>query len=145
MIVVLGAEIEGSTKALEGLDLEILINEDWSDGMGSSIASGMRAIDTRSDAVLLSLCDQPRVKATHLREFIELFTTTNADVIAASYNDVTGVPALFSSRFFPALASLKGEKGAREIIRNSPDALTIPLPVACIDVDTLDDLDQYAT
>jgi molybdenum cofactor cytidylyltransferase len=141
-IVVLGAELESSTKALGSLSVEIVINNDWSQGMGSSIACGISALDTNPDAVLLSLCDQPYVTAEHLRSFIAAYTLTRANVIAAQYNGVAGVPALFSSKHFPALSQLKGEKGAREIIRNSPDAITIPLPVAAIDVDTIDDLDQ---
>ena len=62
------------------------------------------------------------------------------DVVAAHYNDIAGVPALFSVALFPALATLEGDKGAREIIKNSPDAMTIPLPVAGIDVDRNSDL-----
>lgn len=143
LVVVLGAELDGSTKALEGLGVEIVVNDNWANGMGSSIAFGIRVVESHAskpDAVLLSLCDQPRVNASHLQQFIGSFTATRSDVIAAYYSDVAGVPALFSSNLFPALAGLQGEKGAREIIRNSPDALTIPLPVAGIDVDRISDL-----
>lgn len=143
VIVVLGAEMDGSTKALDGLAAEIVVNNDWANGMGSSIAHGMRAVEShwsKPDALLLSLCDQPHVNAAHIRKFIDTFTTTRSDVIAAYYNDVAGVPALFSSSLFLSLSSLKGDKGAREIIRNFPDAVTIPLPVAAIDVDTVSDL-----
>jgi molybdenum cofactor cytidylyltransferase len=147
VIVVLGAELDGSTKALDGLAAEIVVNEDWANGMGSSIACGMRAVESHTskpDALLLSLCDQPHVNAAHLRKFIDTFATTRSDVISAYYDDVAGVPALFSSSLFPSLCSLKGEKGAREIIRNSPDAVTIPLPEAAIDVDTDKDLDLFS-
>jgi molybdenum cofactor cytidylyltransferase len=100
------------------------------------------ATDPQPDAVLISLCDQPLVTAEKLRPFVETFARSRPNVIAAHYNDVAGVPALFSAKLYPDLASLKGDKGAREIIRNSPDAVTIPLPDAGIDVDTQSDLTQ---
>ena len=145
VMVVLGAEIERSEDELKGMDAEIVVNDSWESGMGSSISCGMRAIlssKAAPDAVLISLCDQPFVTAQELRPFLDRFRRSRTDVIAAFYNAVAGVPALFSANLYPDLAALKSEKGAREIIRNSPDAVTIPLPVAAIDVDTQVDLDR---
>ncbi len=138
VVVVLGAEIERSRQELEGLDVEIVVNDLWSSGMGSSIACGMRSVLSivpEPDAVLIALCDQPFVTSEELRPFLRAFREARPDVIAAFYNDVAGVPALFSARKFSELAALHGEKGAREIIRNSPNAMTMPLPVAAMDVD----------
>ncbi|MEQ1762235.1 MAG: nucleotidyltransferase family protein [Pyrinomonadaceae bacterium] len=145
VIVVLGADVERSQEELVGLDVEPVINDSWESGMGSSIAFGMGSIlsiESPPDAVLVSLCDQPFVTTEKLRPFIETFRRSRADVIAASYKDVAGVPALFSAKLYPKLAALKGEKGAQEIIRNSPDVVTIPLPEAAIDVDSQTDLDR---
>jgi molybdenum cofactor cytidylyltransferase len=141
VIIVLGADVERSQQEMDGLDVEIVVNESWQGGMGSSIACGMRSI-LEADAVLISLCDQPLVTAETLQPFLEAFRRSRPDVVTAHYDDISGVPALFSANLYPDLAALTGEKGAREIIRNSPDAVTIPLPVAAIDVDTLFDLDR---
>ena len=143
IVVVLGNEIEGSVKALVGLGTHIVVNDAWESGMGSSIACGIRSIMSASqdvDALLISLCDQPLVTADKLRPFIETFSHLKAGIVAAEYDGVAGVPALFSARCFPQLACLDGENGAREVIRNSPDAVTIPLPEAAIDVDKEQDL-----
>ncbi|MGD9629389.1 MAG: NTP transferase domain-containing protein [Pyrinomonadaceae bacterium] len=145
VVAVLGAEIAGSQRELAGLDIEIIINDSWESGMGTSIACGMRSVlafEPVADAVLVSLCDQALVTAERLRPFIENFAGSGADVIAAHYNDVAGVPALFSARAFPELAALTGEKGARELIRSTADAITIPLPEAAVDVDTAADLNR---
>jgi molybdenum cofactor cytidylyltransferase len=145
VLVVLGAEVDRSREELAGLDLVTVVNDAWESGMGSSIAFGMRAVvsvDPRPAAILISLCDLPLISAEELRPFLNNFRRSGNDVIAAEYNNVAGVPALFSAKFFPSLASLDGEKGAREIIRNSRGALRIPLPVAAIDVDTELDLLQ---
>ena len=143
IVVVLGSEIEGSVKALDELGVDIVFNDAWESGMGSSIACGVRSIMSAArhvDAVLISLCDQPLVTAEKLRPFIETFSHLKAGIVAAEYDGVAGVPALFSASYFPQLASLNGEKGAREVIRNSPDAVSIALPEAAIDIDREQDL-----
>lgn len=143
VIVVLGAEIERSQNELTGLDVEIVVNDAWELGMGSSITCGMKAIvesGSVPDAVLISLCDQPFVTSEKLRPFLDAFRESRPHLIAALYNDVAAVPALFSADLYPDLTALSGEKGAREIIRNFPNAVTIPLPVAAIDIDVPADL-----
>jgi molybdenum cofactor cytidylyltransferase len=146
VVVVLGAEVERSRQELESLSVEIVENVDWGRGMGSSIGVGIKLtldIEPFIDAVLISVCDQPFITADELGLFIDLFEKKRPSIIAAEYNGILGVPALFSS--FWELADLGGERGAREIIRNSPDALTIPLPAAGIDVDTNDDAAKLLT
>lgn len=145
VFVVLGAEIHRSQEELAGLDVEIIANDSWESGMGSSIALGIRSllmIEPLPDAILISLCDQPFITAEKLRPFLDTFHRSTTDVIAAQYDDVTGVPALFSKALFPKLLDLKGDKGARDLIRNSPDAMTIPLPEAAVDLDANDDLSR---
>lgn len=147
IFVVLGAETERSLQELGGLDLVVVVNDSWRSGMGSSISLGVKSLMEReagANAILISLCDQPFVTAEKLRGFPDKYLKTRADVVAAGYNDVAGVPALFSSLAFPDLAALEGEKGAREIIKSSPDAITIPLPEAAIDIDRIDDLTSLA-
>lgn len=143
VVVVLGAEVERSQQELGGHDVEIVINDSWESGMGLSIAFGMRSVlafETLPDAVLISLCDQPLVSAEKLRSFIAAFGRSQADVIAAHYNDVAGVPALFSAHLFRDLAALTGERGARDLIRHSAEAETIPLPEAGFDIDSPADI-----
>ena len=61
----------------------------------------------------------------------------NTPILAASYNDILGVPAFFRSRVFPMLASLPPAAGARSLFRDGKIQVTaFPLPEAAIDVDT---------
>ena len=144
VVVVLGAEVDGSSHAVEGLGVEIVFNEDWESGMGSSVAVGMLSImSVEPDAVLINLCDQPHVTGTKLRILLDTFADIRPPLIAAEYDGITGVPALFSKALFPQLLGLSGDKGARELIRNTPDAMTIALPEAAIDVDRKADLDAF--
>lgn len=144
VVVVLGAETESSASEIEGLPVSVCVNENWQIGMSSSIKTGLAQLIERSpdiDAVLISLCDQPFVTAEMLNRFVEKFAAGRAVVVAAKYNGVAGVPALFSRELFGELSRLDGDKGARDLIRRRADIETIEVPEAGIDIDTQADRD----
>ncbi|MEK7855640.1 MAG: NTP transferase domain-containing protein, partial [Acidobacteriota bacterium] len=97
-------------------------------------------IEPEISGVLITLCDQPRISAKMLNQFSDRYTENNAAVVAAAYNGVAGVPALFSKQLFGELTALDGDKGARSLIRNRPDLSLIDLPEAEFDIDTPDDV-----
>lgn len=144
VVVVLGAEIEGSRNELDGLDVVIVENSKWEEGMSSSIRVGidrLLELEKNIDAVLISLCDQPHVTADKLAQFIDRFSSDQPPIVAAEYDGVAGVPALFDKSVFGSLMGLRGDKGAREIIRNFPGAMTISFPEATFDIDTHADIE----
>ncbi len=143
VVVVLGSNSDESAVELKGLAATICLNENWRSGMSSSIGVGLAKlirIEPEIGAVLISLCDQPFITSEMLDRFGEKFATTNAAVIAAAYNGVTGVPALFSRELFGELSRLDGDKGARDLIRSRTDIVVIDLPEASFDVDTSGDV-----
>lgn len=136
--VVLGGEIEQSSKQLTGLDVNIAINIKWEKGMSSSIKTGLKALESSTPdlaAVLISLCDQPLITSEHLRRFTASFKQNRSAIIAADYGNFQGVPALFSRERFPDLYDLAGDNGAREVIRSEKSLTTIPLGHIDADVD----------
>lgn len=143
VIVVIGGEIEGSTAELNDLPVQIVLNPEWRTGMSSSIASGIRRlieIEPQIKGVLITLCDQPDVTAHFLACFINQYSEEQQDIIATDDGEVIGVPALFSARVFDQLLSLEGDKGARQLIRNSDKVATIRADAVFSDVDTQEDL-----
>src|SRR5690606_21409498 len=62
-VVVLGANAELIQKSIKSKIPSIAINTEWMDGMGSSIATGIRFLIEREsiNQVILMLCDQPFV------------------------------------------------------------------------------------
>lgn len=143
VIVVLGAEIERSANDLKDLPLAVTENPHWEHGMSTSIRHGidtLRMLEPSANAVLISTCDQPKVSGEDLRGFVERFSNEPTAIIAAEYDDLRGVPALFPAEMFETLRDLKGDKGARELIRGATGVIGISLPNASTDVDTNADL-----
>ena len=107
--------------------------------MSSSIKSGLvklRSIEPGLAAVIITLCDQPRVTAELIELFSDKFRATRDAIIAAEYGATNGVPALFSRAMFVELLNLTGDKGARDLIRGREDVSTINLEEAQFDIDS---------
>ncbi|MBV9612323.1 MAG: nucleotidyltransferase family protein [Acidobacteriaceae bacterium] len=140
VIVVIGAEAQALRAALASKHVEIVENENWPLGMGSSLAAGthhLQTLDTDSAALAVLLADQPLVTAAHLIAMRRLLHTGHAVAVAAQYNGALGVPALFKREMFGRLASLRPEAGARDLLRNQEfDVAAFPLPEAAMDIDT---------
>lgn len=148
VVVVLGAEIDRSKTEIEDLPVTVIVNDDWESGMSSSIRIGLEKLlllEPDIDAVMIMLCDQPFVTAEKIGLFIEEFKRKNPAIMAAKYNEVLGVPALFSRTMFGELANLEGDKGARDLIRKTDSIIAIDLPEAAFDIDTREDLKDPVT
>lgn len=123
------------------VDAPIVHNPQWASGMGSSIACGVRALRAEAATVTVITCDQVRVEAEHLRALRAALDTTS-DVAAAAYDGVIGVPAVFSPVCYDALVGLKGDAGARKLLRTGAfRVVTVEIPTARYDLDEPDDLE----
>ena len=82
-------------------------------------------------------CDQPYVTATVLQGLIARQAETGKGIIASVYQDTTGVPALFTKKFFPALSQLRGREGTGKILQQqAAEVATIAFPMGAVDIDT---------
>jgi molybdenum cofactor cytidylyltransferase len=90
------------------------------------------------------LCDQPGVTTDVLHRLLDAYRATRAPVVASRYPEGPGVPALFHAELFPALKTLNGDIGARQLIRHlDRDIVTIPFTLTD-DIDTPEDVVRYA-
>jgi molybdenum cofactor cytidylyltransferase len=142
VVVVTGRDHAQIAAALRDLPVELLPNESWEKGIGTSIRLGIRQLSV-SDAVVLLVCDQPHVTATHLRQLVSEQTRTKKPMAASAYANTIGVPALFTRDCFPQLLSLGDTEGAKKLLQVSPnDVATVAFAPGAIDIDSLADYAQ---
>ena len=146
VVVVLGAYTEQIKPEINKLPVQIIENMDWETGMASSIRAGINLINQSNpnlDAVIIALADQPLISEAVFNQLIEKYQDTNNKIIAAAYDDIVGVPALFDKTFFSELMNIEGDRGAKALMRKyKNEVLTIPIPEAAIDIDTQDDYEK---
>jgi CTP:molybdopterin cytidylyltransferase MocA len=114
-------------------------NPDWVTGMGSSLATGLRAL-ANSDAVaaVIALADQPLVGAEAVRRLIAAHAG-GASVAVAAYGGKPRNPVLIGRAHWPeVLDVVTGDTGARPFLRAHPDLVTL---VECGDTGSPDDID----
>jgi molybdenum cofactor cytidylyltransferase len=94
------------------------------------------------EGVVMMLCDQPFVTPALINHLVALRRKTGKPIVATDYHRTYGVPALFAREFFPELAGLTGDQGARRIIqKHAHDMASVLFTDAAIDVDTPRDYD----
>lgn len=142
-VVVLGANFKEIKVEIENLEVEICFNENWQNGMSSSLKTGLQKLIESApnlSAVIVSLCDQPFVNSKVFTDLAETFEKTNAPIVASEYSQTIGVPALFSRSVFDELLNLSSENGAKTIIKKYLSRTKkISVPQAEIDIDTHED------
>lgn len=135
-VAVVGRDGEAVAAALQSLAVELLLNENWKDGVGSSIRVGVAALSD-CDAIVIAACDQPHVDAELIRRLIQTQEETHRPIVASAYSGTCGVPALFTRRYRDKLLALPNEHGAKAIInRHSDEVVTVDFPGGAIDIDT---------
>ena len=145
VFAVLGAQHDKIRSDIALNDADVVINENWEQGIASSIHEGVKAIEEAApgiSGVLILSCDQPRLTAAHLRRLIDGFNAQPEPSIAASsYAGVLGIPAVFPRSLFPDLFALTGDKGARSLLNHPPCPLIAePFEGGEVDIDLPADL-----
>ena len=136
--VVLGKSSAELRQYLTEQEVQVIHNEDWSNGISTSIQCGLNNIESSVDSVLFMLCDQPFIPHNHYAQLIKLASENPEKIIGTKYTEGhTGVPAIIPKCFFPELQALKGDKGAQMIIKHHSDDLINELCLeASWDIDT---------
>jgi len=138
--VIIGAEAELLLNEIKNLDVKVVLNQQFKEGMSSSIRCGVQYIqdyDRNIENIIMMVCDQPYVNGAHILKLIACHEATGAKIVASTYSDRKGVPALFNKQLFPELLRLKGDTGAKELIKKyNVETATVFLPLGEIDIDT---------
>jgi len=147
IMVVTGANSEAIEGDLKQSVASICYNKEWEQGMGSSIATGLkRLLELHSDlkACIFAVCDQPFVTTQVFRDILEQQTQSGKGIIASLYADTLGTPVLFSHTYFEALLNLNGKEGAKKIVENYiDDVASVPFDKGNIDIDTIHDYNNF--
>jgi len=146
VVVVLGANAEAIQKKVSTRNIFFVINEDWKEGMASSIGCGINEIQKINPAVdgaIIMVCDQPFVNTELLNKLITAHSKTKKQIVTCGYDNIAGPPTLFDKKRFPELLQLKGDTGARKIVLQYEDETAIvSFPQGAIDIDTAADYEN---
>jgi molybdenum cofactor cytidylyltransferase len=124
--------------------IELVLNLNWQQGMGHSIASAVTEITRQQDYdhLMISLLDQAQISVSELHNLIKQ-SVAHSDVITCSeYDGEIGAPAIFPNHFFDSLRQLKGDEGAKQLIYRTHHKQMVNMPSAAFDLDTPEQLNE---
>jgi molybdenum cofactor cytidylyltransferase len=148
------AVVVGDTQALIEAEIrvsgaDVVENPEWRRGLGTSIGCGLRhliALAPELDAVVLVACDQPYVEAETVAALVKKRASTGKAIVASSYANTLGIPALFGRSCFEALLVLPDDSGAKALIESRPDDVAqIEFERGAIDIDTPADFERLTS
>lgn len=119
----------------------LVVNERYREGMGGSIAAGVRILPPDAVGVVLLLADQPLVTRTRLEQLIARHAGAPDAIVCSTYDGTQGPPVIFPRACFAALSELRGDRGARAVIDGyRGSVIRVRCPEGASDIDTPGDL-----
>ena len=132
VFVVLGAWVGEVPNA------ELIINQNWQEGMGSSLRVGLTELipQIEIEEVLVSLVDLPDLNGA----LFSRIAKSPGHLVAATYKGVRGHPVKIERRhWIPIIETLSGDSGAKDYLNSHASELVL---VEVGDLATGEDLDM---
>lgn len=144
VVVVTGFEAGRVRQAAEGQGARFVHNPDFTEGLSSSLKTGIRALPVKAAGALVVLGDMPHVLTASINGLVARFKESGGrSICVPTCQGRRGNPVLWPRDFFPEILGLSGDIGARHLIDKFKDRVE-ELPVddagIFVDIDTPADI-----
>ena len=140
VIAVVPPQDGGVAQALRALGCEVTLCEDADSGMAASLVQAITHSLPQADSWLVALGDMPYVASATLRALLDALCS-GADIAVPVFEGRRGNPVAFGAAHLPALLALRGEHGARALLKSAPvTEIAVNDPGILRDIDTPADL-----
>lgn len=139
IVLVLGHAADSVEKEISSEGIKVVRNQDYQQGMGTSLRTGLAAVDAGASAALIVLGDQPFVRAETLNQLIACHQESKPQITIPIYKGFRGNPVLLDRSVFAELQGLTGDVGCRAIFSNHTENIR---KLAMDDIGILLDIDS---
>jgi molybdenum cofactor cytidylyltransferase len=147
IVAVLGNQADGVDAALGKLPVERVRNPEFAAGLSTSLKRGIAALPSDLDGVIVCLGDMPLISGRHLDRLIAAFNPLEGRaIIVPTRRGKRGNPVLWSKRFFPEMAELAGDVGAKHLIGEHAELVAeveMDDEAVLVDIDTPEAFDAF--
>jgi molybdenum cofactor cytidylyltransferase len=143
IVVVLGAEVEGSRAALGNRPVQVVVNEAWAQGQSNSMQAGLSALPDNIGCVIFMLVDLPGVTPELINGLINRHRQTLALLVWPEFEGRRGNPVLFDRRLFAELKEVSGDTGGKPVLlrhQAQAERVAVADPAILQDIDRAEDL-----
>jgi molybdenum cofactor cytidylyltransferase len=139
---VLGHRAAEIVPELLPLNIQIVINDEYREGMYSSVQRGVRTLPSDVEAFFLLPVDYPLVRPDTIRKIYAAYERAQVGIVYPTYLKKRGHPPLISSRYKEEILSGVEPEGLRGFLgKYEAEAIEVPVDDRGIllDIDTPDD------
>lgn len=139
IIAVLGHQASLVEQALAGLPVQCIRNDRFSEGMATSLQTGLAALPSSTQAALIFLADMPLVSVDDIAALCAAYAPAqNRTICIPVHEGRRGNPVLLGRPVFAALQNLSGDQGAKPFIAAHTDLVAeiSAGPGVLVDLDT---------
>ena len=97
------------------------VNPHYAQGQSTSLRAGLSAADPRSEAAVILLGDQPRMRPDLIRAVVDAYRETGGRVVRAWYGGRPAHPVVFDRSVWENLQAVEGDRGARDLLKAHPE------------------------
>ena len=124
VVLVLGHEADAIKASLGDKLLNNRIitasNPCYQEGMSTSLKRGLMEIKDESPSIMVMMGDQPLLSHEVINLVLRSFRSSDKDICVPVYKGKRGLPVCFTKKYYRDILDVKGDMGAREIIRDNP-------------------------
>ncbi len=142
VLVVLGAYSDEIKKRLEKQPVMFCYNDNYKEGMLTSVQCGIRSLPPYTEAVLVFQGDQPFIKNEIIVELVKAYRFSGKGIIMPVHDGKRGHPLLIDKKYFGIVDTLNSSDGLRSLSGLYPeDVLTVATeePGILRDFDTIEE------
>jgi molybdenum cofactor cytidylyltransferase len=147
VIVVTGFDVSRIVEAIKGLNVTVVHNARFEEGLSTSLRVGLDALPPGIDGALVLLGDMPEINGGILKALTSAFANPQAICVPVRKGR-RGNPVLWGAAYFTEMMRIAGDVGAKEVLAEYSDAL-VEVPIASdaifADLDTPADLARLNT
>lgn len=144
VIVVLGHRAEEVAECVKDRPVEATLNDQYREGMLSSVQWGARQVSEEAPAFFLALGDQPDVPPDVLHSVSREWEAHPGSLVVPTFEGKRGHPILIDRCYLPQLLALREPQTLRDLV-HAPTTLRREVPVESsgplLDLDTPEDYD----
>jgi molybdenum cofactor cytidylyltransferase len=145
IVVVLGAEKDKLKMIADSYPVNICFNENYAEGMLSSVLCGIRSLPDNYEAVLIFQGDQPFVAPLVISFVLAAYKSTGKGIVIPTAGGKRGHPLLIDRKYKPEIDKIDSNQGLRSLAcRYSDDVMEVETfnPGILKDFDTTADYNE---
>ena len=143
IFVVLGHREAEIRPVLAGTGVQFAINQNYRQGMLSSVKTGLAMLGPNSDGFLLALVDQPMIDSNLINDLITTFEKSDKGIVVPTFDGRWGHPVVVSTVYIEEIMQIddNSPEGLGGFLRaRQSDVLEVPVGTSAV----VEDIDQPA-